>query len=1371
MRKAALFLLSSILAISCNFKKKKSGNDSPPPPTEEEKPKDLDSIGITPEYVKEFTVQSRQPGYRISFMLPGIVPTDPKTEVEIFDLEGKKLPKNLLNEGQAVRAMERADGLFDVEVSVPFRIRNENLSGFKIRLSVPELQDSKGNPLVMETIVNIDKEVYFTRHHDEDSLAHGKAVLKENALLLRNNENSLMEIMHRALRGETALDADAEFDLGQVRSAWTIESGVLYQRGDALLSFTYPGTARIQTNGYNLTIVGGDWSNVTIEVGNCERFSDSNNCKITDNYDNEKIRIVAIKAPKLIQQKIKIGENVIGSFDGEPGRDANRSNFGEICDKVMSDQQTIPPLRRVCTPEMYHFNGSNIEAHIILESNNWPDVRMNKRDFRNYLALKKTESEYNFPDGAGADCTPDTCIFDFDASDVDLVEGVPVPTPSLSSRLSEVVDSNPPRYKSGNFSAQKIDSYDFAWNFDDDSWKESVAGYEGVWAIEGVRKWADDQCREAMKPVLESWTKGSKLPSSSTLISLNPEEAALAGIEIPDSEGFDEYELNISEVYGIWGITDTEASTPVHGTSENGNFTIRFETRNYANQVLIDDSFGISEADERVLSLKGKALEALKPAANKFTVKGFSGTNGFKTAYVRAWTDDNNLEGSIIEELQGRAGKRGKSFVQEGFQPGKVKFRFYWKNNDGSSESKPIVKEDGVPCKDSEIDQGICFIEYDTQRARIDASGPKFTFKYRARSIVGKYREPFIAHPMVSGTIEVEAPANYPSWLSVMGLTAEDQAAASDLTWSLAERLDTNRMPGRGGVGRGTDPDANIPTIGAGFWGLPYSETVDQYASTAFLGGLAGAAVRRASNSVDAETRRAGRTLRGARDEAGSAANIIGGFVNILRRIRGKDTKDIAPIDYRGIREFFASSMPGHDGRYEVDFPHVITLNSEKESISCQDVPGVSSSRFTKRVESAPQYLNLAFWPHDINVNQSEAIKRAVKRPLNLVNALGQIQIEVEPMFVGNKLFKDVKSYCTDDKCWTDMEALFEVKRTRRCNWENPRAEAQCRIDHYPQWKPVRMNWYKDQQNFVEPLRSTCDTLITESNDSFNKLIDKLSTSPKTVPFLNALAFLSAEKISKIERLALELEPLTGMFWKASDVSEDLKTLLSKEAITKAIASLNNIFLDSKVRQETEKILNGTEFNWVDILPDQLIQTDISTLKKARKNWVAFPTANEIDTIESFLMAISNALEPKILAHLCKWNLSGELRYYPDSGSNEADSDSFGKDAKPHIIQSSIEFANGPEKSFQMPVQPGKIWEIKPGKNEKYRIGLVDKSSLNDEIILSIPNTALPGEKRIPQTSLVGGCQNLGRITDQMKLPIPRLMFEKGCNQDEVASN
>lgn len=1344
---------------------------------------------VSPTFEDSISIADNSEVYTADFVLPQMPEPQPKIKAQILDFDGEPLPNDLINGGVPSQGKTtRNDGLYDVVVSVDFVVKSQNLRGFSVQIEVPGYFNKDGKPLVMITRVNVGKELYFSRHRKDESPVKDYAVLKEDVFLHTTEDVSLLGLIHRVMNHEAGKNADAEADLVDVRGAWTIEGNTLSQKRNAVLTVTRPGAATIKTNGYKLMVVGGDWSQVSIDVGNCERFKKENQCDNNSTNNHKDLSIITLQAPKVDAQKVEVNGQLISSFDGDPGFDANSTNFRELCMRSLPDLEFIPKGRDVCTAKMGSFNGEDIDANIILEGSRWANIFMDQGEFRGNLQLKHTEQEYVIFDGNQNRCTDDTCVFDFDKEDVDLVDGIPVPSKSLKERINTLVQDNPPRFHSGNFVAKSIQERNASWNFLDPRWKKHVSGFEGVWNINFVREWANSQCEQQMRPVFESWiADGVHLPSTTELVSLNPDEAAKAGIQIPETTGIETFEISISKMYNLWGITDTTAQTSVEASEENGGFKISYEARRADGRPFTDNSLGEAEYDEHMVVLRGKALEALRPVVETLAVEGFPGGAGYKTAFVSAATDT-DLQGTILEKLTGKPGLRGKNHIIDGFKPGKVSFRFYWKGPDGTPKSLPITKADGEQCSEEDIERGECYIEYNDQQAKIDINGPKFSFVYTKREIKAEYREPYIAHPAAQGEITIPKETPYPSWLSIVKLESEDVSSEDELGFNWDNGLSmkgVGRLPGRGGAQRGTNAANAIPSQGVAYWGLSTLNPSLSLAQTAF--GLLQDAGGRFSNAAKEA---GGKIASGTKEGVGKAAAIFGEISHGIARAKGKTTMTLSPIVFESLRNFFSSSMTEQDGRYAADYPRTLIKSptNTSELISCSTVPGVSTSQFEKAVPFQPEYIDLAYWVQEMSRSDTDApIQKeenfqhlVAKRGLHLATSKAAIEKNIGNLLSESPVFRNLKTECTnpeltqengevqsDDpskrgRCWTDMDALFNINRTRHCSWKNPQANADCKVSYNEDWKPVRIYWYKNQANFINPYTKKCKEEIAASQNNFTKLIDSLSKDSKMIPFMSALAYFTPQRLADLESLALIVKELKNQYWTISDIPENLRLLLLTENLTKAIASLDNMFLASPSRVEVEKLISASEFGWNDISANNLKDINAQDVKNARNSWDSFPSGEEVEAIERYLKVISYSLRPVIKKHFCKWETKGDIRYYPSIEDIEKKGD-FSNSLKPNFVSPSSFFAEGIETRESIPVQNGVVWEKVSGASKRLKISPVKTSALRDRIVLSEKSKALDGNRVQPDTQTISGCQGLGRITDSGILPTPRFMFETDC--------
>ena len=225
MRNFIITVILVSLATGCFPKKKHSGGNGPL---------------ADPVYTKELTIDSKIDSsyvFKSEYVLPAQSRPDPDYSVDILDLNGVKLDRALLGDFQSYSALPRPDGLNDVKILVPFRITNQSLSGFKIRVTVASRLDESGIPTVMETKVNVAKGFYLAPHHKKDSPFKNTAVLTESVFKVRA-DSGLVNLVERALSGEEGADNEAESDLMNVRAALEIAAGVIVQKADAVLSVT-----------------------------------------------------------------------------------------------------------------------------------------------------------------------------------------------------------------------------------------------------------------------------------------------------------------------------------------------------------------------------------------------------------------------------------------------------------------------------------------------------------------------------------------------------------------------------------------------------------------------------------------------------------------------------------------------------------------------------------------------------------------------------------------------------------------------------------------------------------------------------------------------------------------------------------------------------------------------------------------------------------------------------------------------------------------------------------------------------------------------------------------------------------------------------
>ena len=1341
MNRLILFTSLLVLALTGCISKKKNHKDDP-------------SGGSDPVYQKDLAIDSKVDGsyvFKSEYVLPAQAKPDPDYTVELFDSNGGALDKALLD-FQSYGATPRPDGLNDVKIIVPFRITHDALSGFTIKVTVNSRPEENGAPTIMETKVSVAKGLYLAPHHKKDSPYKDVAVLTESVFKVRS-ESTLMNLLQRALTGDEGADNDAEQDLMAIRGAFEITGGVIIQKGDAVLSVTAPGTATLRTNGFKLTAVGGDWSAVTIEVGRCKRPVGSALCNKDVSSDDNNIELITMKAPKIVPQRVSEGGVLVSSFDGTSGASAI-SHEKEICAQTISSHQEIPAERRVC--DFWAYNGSPVEAHVILKSSTLTDVKMPSTDFRDFLAMKELENSYYLTDAKGQNCTDQTCVFDFDKTSVELADGVYKPSKALKDSLSDRLSSaSPSGLSSGKIKINSTNKLDARFNFaDEGTWQKYVSGYSSLWRNKNIRDWADQSCLDALsakfkKDTLLSGAKGimpDAASASARNISLPQDPAALGGV--------DETGVSLSEFFNLWAITGSEATTSVDATTKDGKFEISVLSKNVATgQPFVDDSLVFTDdATGKVLILQGKALETLRPAMSALEIEGFPGGSGYKTPHILVRSNDDLAD--QIKTLTGKPGLNGEAFKKSDFTAGEFTFRYYSLAPDGSMQIRVAVNAQNQPCQPAELEAGGCFISYNGVDASVDSSKKGFVFKYRVSPIVATYHEPWIYYPIVTGVQNVATPLRIADFAAKVGL---EKSSADQIEWG---RLAGSDVPGATIGDRGTDPNDNLPTLSASFYGLsaigsnPYNLFNFKIGGTN-IGGSLGQALDKGS-------------------EAGKSAidaTIVKPtefVLNVPRDLQG-DRISNSSYDNKALKDYFQGQGEFVAGRYTVEYGSLENLDQEKVTgLSCNSVPGFSNSDFPVSVDYTPQGFWVGFNPVSMDKKQAKFIKR----PLNLKDVESDLKTIVDPMFVASftppvggeiKLFKSVSTACDNESCWSDLEIVGDAKMQWNCRdvIVGAQGHTQCDLKNSQlSTYLARIYWFKNQTAYLrKAILDNCDSLVASKSDQFNKLIDDLLKNSDTASFITALAELSPSVVADLKSLEAELSSLKDRYFTESDVSASLRKYLIGSELKPLIAALNNIKTDSPARGSFNSKITSSGESWESLNKSNI--NNYSKFKAAHTNWLAaLPDDQDILNIESSLKAIVFAMEPKIKELYCSYEIQGDFKYYPDP--SKVDGDKKQKGASLDVDSISLGKASE-QKATDLLVQSGKTWQIK-AQEMKIRISKIDKSALTSKVTLALPSNALPGETVNPDTGKLGTCSNLGQLVDMAYIPAPRFMFEKPCD-------
>ena len=1340
MGKYLLITMSLVLALGGCWSRKKSHHDDP-------------SGGGDPVYQKELAIDSKVDGsyvFKSEYVLPAQAKPDPDYTVELFDNQGGKLDKALLD-FQSYGATPRPDGLNDVKIMVPFRITNDALSGFKIRVTVKSRLEENGAPTVMETKVTVAKGLYLAPHRKKDSPYKTVAVLTESVFKVRS-ESGLLNLVERALTGDEAADNDAEQDLMAARGAFDVIDSVIIQKADAVLSVTNPGAATVRTNGFKLTAVGGDWSSVTIEVGRCKRPFGSALCNKDVSDDVNAVELITLKAPKIIAQKVEENGKLISAFDGSSGATAI-SHEKEICAATIGTHEEIPSERRVC--DFWAYSGSPVEAHVVLKSSMLTDVKMPSKDFRDYLSLKELENAYYLTDAKGQKCTEESCVFDFDKDEIEIADGVYRPSKSFKEALAARVSVAPPSaLSSGKYKISSADKVEAKFNFAaEGAWQKYVTGYSSLWKNKNIRDWADASCLDALKAKF----KQNELLTQAKGIMPDADTAASRSIDLPKDpaalRGVDATLVSLSEQLNIWAITGSEATASVDATTKDGRFEISVLAKNVATgQPFVDNSLVFSDdASGRVLTLQGKALETLRPVMGELEIEGYPGGSGYKTPNIFVRSNDDIAE--QIKTLTGKPGPRGDSFKKADFNAGEFTFRYYSVAPDGSMQIRAAVNAQNLPCQPKELEDGLCFISYNGVDAAIDSSKKGFTFKYRVAPIVAKYNEPWVYYPIITGVQNIATALRIPDFAAKVGL---EKGKGDDIDWG---KFAADGDPVSTGGDRGVDPNENKPSLSASFYGL---SSIEKNPNALFNFKIGGKKIGGTLGKVLDKGEEAGKAVVDA-----AVVKPTEMVLNAPRELAGDQIRH-SSYENKGLKDYFQGSGEFTAGRFTVDYGSLENLEKDKVmGLDCNSVPGFSGSEFAVAVDYTPQ----GFWVGFDPVTMSKKNAKFIKRPLNLKDAEAELKATVDPMFTATgkgmfgqdiKLFNAVATACDTESCWSDLEVVGDEKKEWKCKdvIDGMLPDTKCELKKEETATYLaRVYWFRGQTGYLtDSILNNCNEQIRIKAGEFDALIESLVSDNDSKPFVKALSNLSPSVVEDLKTLENELSSIKDRYFSESDVSENLRKYLAGSELKSLIVALSNIKKDSPSRSVFENKIRAKNEKWETMGKSNI--NKYSAFKAAHDNWSEhLPDDQDIINIESSLKAIVFAMEPKIKELYCSYELQGSFKYYPSPSKIDLDKNENGAS----LDVDSISLAKPSEqKATDILVQSGKTWQIKADE-VKIRISKINKSALTKKVTLSMPSNAVAGEMVNPDTGKLGTCSNLGQMLDQAYIPAPRFMFEKPC--------
>ena len=686
---------------------------------EEEEEASTAQLILDPEFSLNF-----QPSPNTPLFLPLVV-TDiksPVVELQVVakDQEGKELNEIFMTESREVTKKE--NGLFDVAIAMPFLVNDKTMKGFEVDVTVKNVKDDKGNNLNKKSKFILSESVYSLWHRDNSSPLRGFAVVNE--YLEPGFSGDLLQYIKMVKNsGGRSVGGAADADMEKIRETVEVsrdEDGeYISLKGATFFSFSFPGKARIKTNGHEIGVAGSDWSQVSIEVGyNAET-------RRKGSLATPEIFVAVFSPPRLVNQENKDEPMPYPQARGSRGMAASE---GMECDRMLLEvARGIPNFRSsraTCRNEFRALSGQDRTLLLIKKNDKArvPVVSEDPRDFGSLVDLEQGGRSIFQVSRDGERCSGGNCLMvEHDPDSFQRSPNGYEPTENLLQDLESLYDPNQKDIYPGK---DKIMVMPVGENlalssgesrFDKDN--SVIYGAADLWENPETIAWADGICAREMEQNIKAWA--APYGTIEDLSDLQEEgKTALFSNMIP----------------GVHAISNVDASAD----GDSSSITVVPETKDHLERSSSLYRASMSGVDYR---LNGEAEQSLKALSPTIEVMGGPGGNGASSpfAVVHLPVEAGEYLYQDIENLRGASGPYGYSIRKE-LTNGLFRIEVLSPGGDYHGYKVDCSSDDlKEGCVLKQAEDGSYVVDYFSTDADLKA-GHKIRLSYETKRVQGTYQ-------------------------------------------------------------------------------------------------------------------------------------------------------------------------------------------------------------------------------------------------------------------------------------------------------------------------------------------------------------------------------------------------------------------------------------------------------------------------------------------------------------------------------------------------------------------------------------------------------------------------------------------------------